>query len=51
MAYCNLTTDLTDLFFRLEDLNLKSVLENWTATSGQTYTYEKEGVGYVEDLL
>ena len=45
--YCNLTTDLTDVYSQLAQFNLAKEIEEWTITSGQTYTYYKGGVGQV----
>jgi len=46
MPYCNITTDLQDLYRGNSDFTLKREVENWTATSGQSNTYEKAFVGY-----
>jgi hypothetical protein len=50
MAYCDLATDLTDVFSKIHNFQGNQLLENWTATSGQTYTYQKSHVGYVEKV-
>ncbi len=49
--YCNTTTDLTDLFPKLADLQLKTEIENWVATDGQSLTWEKFGTGEVYNLF
>ena len=47
MAYCNVTTDLTDVFPDIERYQEKFILEDWYATSGQNSTYEVRGCGQV----
>lgn len=49
--YCNVTTDLTDVYPAIEDFQLKERVEEWTIASGQTYTYYKAGVGQVNQVF
>jgi len=46
--YCNINTDLTDVFDRIEDYKLNKVLETWVAHSD---IYKKAGTGYVNLVL
>ena len=48
MPYCNLTTDLKEVYPGIFDLFVRKILgEDWTAASGQSNTYQQEGHGYV----
>ncbi len=46
--YINLTTDLRDVFPKLENYQGKKRIERFVSVSGQANTYMAEGVGYVE---
>ena len=49
MAYCNTTSDLVEVFPKIFTLFERRVLgEDWALASGQTNTYQQEGLGYVE---
>ena len=43
--YCNITTDLQQVFSRIEDYQAKEILTNWTLDIGTIYY--KQGTGYV----
>jgi hypothetical protein len=47
MAYCNVTTDLTDVFPDIERYQEKFILEGWVAVSGQANTYAVYGTGQI----
>lgn len=49
--YCNVTTDLTDVYPSIDDFQLKERVEEWTIASGQTYTYYKGGTGQVNQVF
>ena len=49
--YCNITTHLQRVFSDIEKYQNKDVLESWTIVSGQTYTYFKEGTGFVSAVF
>lgn len=44
-TYCNITTDLQDVFSRIEEYQAKEIIENWTNVSGTIY--KKAGTGHV----
>jgi len=44
-AYCNITTDLQDVFSRIEEYQAKEVVKNWTLVSSTIY--KKAGTGFV----
>ncbi len=48
MAYCNLTTDLRDVFPQIGDYLVSKILQGWSSVSGQANTYLLAGVGHVE---
>jgi len=50
-VYCNLTTDLHDVFPGIGQYQRKDIVEDWTLVSGQSNTYQSEGVGYVEQVF
>ena len=45
--YCNITTDLQDVYQSHHDFAMRQEVENWSGTSGQAATYEKAFTGYV----
>jgi len=47
MAYCNVTTDLTDVFPDIERYQEKQILEGWVAVTGQANTYAVFGTGQI----
>jgi hypothetical protein len=47
MAYCNVTTDLTDVFPDIERYQEKYTLRGWVAVSGQANTYAVFGTGQI----
>ncbi|KPK95793.1 hypothetical protein AMJ80_03525 [bacterium SM23_31] len=47
MAYCNVTTDLTDVFPDIERYQEKFILEGFVAVSGQANTYAVYGCGQI----
>ena len=47
IAYCNVTTDLTDVYPGIEKYQVKEIIKNWTAVSGSTGMYSKGSVGQV----
>ena len=49
--YCNITTDLRDVFPKVGNYQGKKLLERWVAVSGQANTYLAEAVGYVENIF
>lgn len=51
MAYCNTTTDLRDVYPQIDQYQGKRKITGWTATSGQSNTYESHGTGYVEQAF
>ena len=51
MAYCNTTTDLRDVYPQIDQYQGKRKIVGWSATAGQSNTYEAHGTGYVELLL
>lgn len=51
LAYCNVTTHLTDVFPDVENYQQKMTLEGWTIVSGQTYTYYKYATGQINKMF
>lgn len=47
MAYCNVTTDLTDVFPDIERYQEKFLVENWLSVTGNANTYQSRGIGQV----
>ena len=50
-TYCNLNTDLHDVFPAIGQYQRKDIVEDWEATSGQASTYQHEGTGYVNQVF
>lgn len=48
MSYCNITTDLRDVYPQIEQYGSKIKLSGFTLAAGQTNTYQKAGTGYIE---
>ena len=51
LAYCNVTTHLTDVFPDVENYQQKTALEGWTIVPGSTYTYYKYATGQINKLF
>jgi hypothetical protein len=51
MAYCNITTDLSDQYPDIGRYKEHRLLENWYLSSGQTNTYEMRNVGQVNQVF
>lgn len=49
--YCNVTSDLTDIYPGIEKYQTKEILKNWTAVSGSTGMYYKGSVGQVNQVF
>lgn len=48
MEYCNVTTNLTDVYPKIDQYQEKQILAaDWTKATGQTNTYQQEGTGQV----
>lgn len=48
MSYCNINTDLKDVYPQIDQYKSRLKLTGFTLASGQTKTYQKIGPGYVE---
>ena len=51
MAYCNTTTDLRDVYPQIDQYQGKRKFSGWTATTGQSNTYQVNSTGYVEQVF
>ena len=49
--YCNLTTDLRDVFPKIEYYQGMKIIEEFVSVSGQDKTYMATGAGYVEQVF
>ena len=47
IAYCNIATDLTDVFPDINDYNEREELKGWVAVTGQSNTYSINGTGQI----
>lgn len=45
--YCNITTDLQNVFSRIEEYQGREIVENWVVDSAPNNLYKKTGTGYL----